>query len=305
MSKQLNNTADGNALLARIVAGKLEECALLRERSVALRKDAEQFAQKTRGFRQALLKKSSLKNHSTNHLAKQSNACAAAIICESKRASPSAGTLVRDSGGDSSPATLATQAEKADATCLSVLTDARWFSAREGDLEKARSACKLPVLRKDFIIDNLQVYESRLLGADCILLIMRLLEDNQAQELELSALELGMDVLVEVHNEHELERVLKHLQADMIGVNSRDLQSLGINLARALKLIAQVPASRIAIAESGMRKPEDLLPFIKARAENCSLAFLIGEAIMRAQDPQQTIKNFCQVANPSSLTQVA
>ncbi len=283
MNKSRNNGGDGsNALLASIIAGKREECARLRERATSLRQDAESLTQKTRGFRKAL------------------NSRALSIICESKRASPSAGVLNKNSSEDSSPAIFAARAEKAGATCLSLLTDARWFCARERDLEKARAACALPVLRKDFIIDNLQIYETRLLGADCVLLIMRLLEDGQAKELEQSALALGMDVLVEVHNEHELERALKHLRADMIGVNSRDLQSLEINLARALELFAQVPASRIAIAESGMRKPEDLLPFIKVRAESCSsgkynLAFLIGEAIMRAQNPQQAIEKFCQV----------
>ena len=229
-----------------------------------------------RGFRRALLQRLSHKQ--------------AALICESKRASPSAGAL-RSYG---SPAETAQHLERGGAACLSVLTDRAWFHARCHDLEQVRAASRLPVLRKDFLIDPVQIWQARAMGADCVLLVMRFLEAKQAQEMEALALELDMDVLVEVHGEEELEVAVRHLQALMIGVNARDLQSLSIDLVRAAAMVSRVPKDRLAVAESGLRKPDDLLPFLAART--APLAFLVGEAIMRSDDTQGCVAAFAQAA---------
>ena len=274
----------GEGLLARILAAKREECVALlaRDQQRLLQKRAREQASgegAARGFRQALLQRLSRGE--------------AALICESKRASPSAGAL----GSYGKPDEMARRMERGGAACLSVLTDRAWFHARPDDVERVRDASKLPVLRKDFLIDPVQITQARAMGADCVLLVMRLLEAKQAQELEALALELGMDVLVEVHEEAELEVAISNLQALMIGVNARDLQSLSIDLTRAARLVSRVPDDRLAVAESGLRKPEDLLPFLEARS--APLAFLIGEAIMRSADPQSCVADFAEAARPS------
>ena len=234
-----------------------------------------------RGFRQALL----------HNLSRGE----AALICESKRASPSAGAL-RSYG---SPAEMAQDLERGGAACLSVLTDRKWFHACPHDLQRAHEASRLPVLRKDFFIEPVQIWQARAMGADCVLLVMRFLEAKQAQELEALAIELGMDVLVEVHEEEELETAVRNLQATVIGVNARDLQSLSIDLARAARLVSRVPEDRLAVAESGLRTPADLLPFLEARSQ--PLAFLIGEAIMRSDDPTLSVAAFAKVARRGEL----
>ena len=198
-----------------------------------------------------------------------------ALITELKRASPSAG-VIREAFD---PAALARIYEQAGATCLSVLTDEPFFQGSIADLKTAREAVALPVLRKDFILQPWQVYESRLIGADCILLIMAALTDNQARELEDLARALDMDVLVEVHDRRELERALG-LQTQLIGINNRNLKTLKTTLEITAELAPLVPSDRFLIAESGIRTHEDVVWLCEAGARS----FLVGEGLLRQDD---------------------
>ena len=213
-----------------------------------------------RGFRAALDAKAA-----TGH----------ALVAEIKKASPSKG-LIR---ADFDPPAHARAYQAGGAACLSVLTDERWFQGADEYLTAARAACDLPVLRKDFMVDPWQVPESRALGADAILLIMAALDDGLLAEIEASALDCGMDVLVEVHDEREMERAMK-LKSRLIRVNNRDLRDFTVDFARTYELIGKAPADCTFVAESGLMTRADL-DEMAAHGVHC---FLIGEALMRQSD---------------------
>lgn len=199
-----------------------------------------------------------------------------AVIAEIKRASPSKG-LLRD---PFRPAEIAQSYAAAGATCLSVLTDRDFFQGSEEYLREARVACELPVLRKDFIIDPYQVYEARLIGADCILLIVAALDDATLLELAELAMDLDLDVLVEVHDAAELKRALS-IGAALIGVNNRNLRTFETRLETTLDLLPQIPTGCTVVTESGIHSPADVA-LMRGRGVH---AFLVGEAFMRAPDP--------------------
>lgn len=204
----------------------------------------------------------------------------AAVIAEIKRASPSKG-LLRE---DFEPAVIAREYEAGGAAALSVLTDRDFFQGADEHLVNARAACNLPVLRKDFTIDAYQVYEARAFGADCILLIVAALGDAAIKDLAGLAVHLDMDVLVEVHDADELERVL-HLEGLMLGINSRDLRTFETNLETIMDLLASMPDDRLVIAESGIHTPQD----VARLRDNGVHSFLVGEAFMRAPHPGERL----------------
>ena len=199
-----------------------------------------------------------------------------AVIAEIKKASPSQGVI----RADFQPAQIARSYEAGGAACLSVLTDVDFFQGADAYLVQARSACGLPALRKDFVIDPWQLYEARVIGADCVLLIVAALDDAMLRELLALADELSMDALVEVHDAVELERALA-TEANLIGINNRDLRSFQVSLDVTLALKDKVPAGRLLVSESGIRTPEDVA---RLRASGVH-AFLVGEGFMRAPDP--------------------
>jgi indole-3-glycerol phosphate synthase len=199
-----------------------------------------------------------------------------AVIAEVKKASPSKGVLREQFD----PAAIAASYERHGAACLSVLTDRQFFQGKLDDLKAARGACSLPVLRKDFMMDPYQIYEARAAGADCILLIVAALTAEKLHELEAAAIELGLSVLVEVHDGAELETALQ-LKSPLIGINNRNLRTFETTLETTLGLLSRVPGDRLVITESGILKPEDVT---RMRAHQVH-GFLVGEAFMRAPDP--------------------
>ena len=254
-------------ILDKIVAVKRDEvAAAIRRKSLAVvRADAESRVL-TRDFVGALKTKIA--------------AGRPAVIAEIKKASPSKGVLREDF----IPADIAQSYAEHGAACLSVLTDVRFFQGEVDYLKQARASCQLPVLRKDFMVDPYQIYESRAMGADCILLIAACLDDAQMKDLEAIARSLDMAVLVEVHDGAELERALK-LKTPLIGINNRNLKTFEVSLDTTLTLKAQVPGDRLLVTESGILTREDVLRMGAAGVN----AFLVGEAFMRAPDPGEAL----------------
>jgi indole-3-glycerol phosphate synthase len=205
-----------------------------------------------------------------------------AVIAEIKKASPSKGVMRENFN----PAEIAGQYARAGAACLSVLTDRDYFQGHADYLKVARRACALPVLRKDFMVDAYQVYEARYWGADAILLIVAALSDSQLAELETVALQLGMDVLVEIHDGDELDRALK-LKSPLLGINNRNLRTFETSLQTTLDLLPRVPSDRLLITESGILAPSD----VTLMREHGVHGFLVGEAFMRQPDPGQALQS--------------
>jgi len=200
----------------------------------------------------------------------------AGVIAEVKKASPSKGVL----RADFRPADIARSYEEGGASCLSVLTDVNFFQGATAYLEQARAACALPVIRKDFIVDPYQVYEARAMGADAILLIVSALDHGLMADLEACAMELGMDVLVEVHDGDELTAALR-LKTQLLGINNRNLRTFEVTLDTTLGLLPRIPAERLVVTESGILGTQD----VKRMRDADVHAFLVGEAFMRAPDP--------------------
>ena len=256
----MNDTPD---ILKKIVARKHQEIAQAKsEQPVAELQAKLADADPVRGFASAIEGKI------------QSGA--AGVIAEIKKASPSKGVLRENFV----PAEIAASYEKGGAACLSVLTDRDFFQGSNDYLVAARSACGLPVIRKDFIVDPYQVYEARAMSADCILLIVACLDDGSLKKLNDLAHELGMDVLVEVHDENELHRALK-LSNRLIGINNRDLRSFEVSLDTTLAMLQHIPEDSIVVTESGIHHRDDV---VLMRSHHVN-AFLVGEAFMKAQDP--------------------
>ena len=251
-------------ILDKIVAVKRDEVAAARARRdlASLRVEAEARRGDTRGFAAALRAKLA--------------AGLPAVIAEIKKASPSKG-VIRE---QFEPVEIAGSYAANGASCLSVLTDQRFFQGSAAHLQQARAACALPVLRKDFMIDEYQVVEARATGADCILLIAACLADALMADLEACAMALGMDVLVEVHDGTELDRALR-LKTPLVGINNRNLRTFEVTLDTTLGLLPRVPVDRLLVTESGILGRGDVR---RMRAANVH-AFLVGEAFMRAADP--------------------
>jgi indole-3-glycerol phosphate synthase len=268
----MSNTPD---ILKKILACKREEVdARYAKVSQQQQADLCQSASPVRGF--------------VNAIEQKLAADKPAVIAEIKKASPSKG-LLRE---NFDPADIARSYERAGAACLSVLTDIDFFQGSDAYLQQAREACALPVLRKDFMIDPYQVYEARAIGADCILLIVAALENNVMQELSGLAAELGMDVLVEVHDAEELQRAL-NLNTRLIGINNRNLRTFETTLETTVSLLTQIPDDRIVVTESGILAPADV-QYMQEKGVN---SFLVGEAFMRAEDPGVRLAELFQSLN--------
>jgi len=255
-------------ILENIVARKYEE---VKENRAKISLDELQRlaarADAPRGFAQALRQRAAARTP--------------AVIAEVKKASPSKG-VIRE---NFNPAEIAASYQQGGAACLSVLTDIDYFQGSPEYLKQARAACDLPVIRKDFLVDPYQVVEARAMAADCVLLIVASLEDGQMAELNAAAVELGLDVLVEVHDGAELDRALK-LDTPLVGINNRNLHDFEVSLNTTLELLPQIPSDRLAVTESGILTRAD----VQLMLDNDVYGFLVGEAFMRAEDPGTELK---------------
>jgi indole-3-glycerol phosphate synthase len=260
-------------ILNRILTRKVQEIEQRQsQRSLVELKQALDTASPARGFT------GSLQNRLQQNMP--------AVIAEIKKASPSKGVMREDFN----PSEIARSYQQGGAACLSVLTDVDFFQGSDDYLIAARDACELPVIRKDFIIDPYQVYEARAMGADCILLIVAALDQNRLIELYELATELGMDVLVEVHDQPEMRRALE-LDLPMVGINNRNLRTFETRLDTTLELLPLLPENCFVVTESGIHTTEDVL-FMRKNNVN---AFLVGEAFMRAQDPGKALSNIFSI----------
>jgi len=259
----MNNTPD---ILKQILQKKVEEIQQQAE-AVPINKLATNEIP-PRGFVNAIEKKLEAKKP--------------AVIAEIKKASPSKGIL----RADFDPVAIANSYEQHGATCLSVLTDKHFFQGADEYLQQVHNACNLPILRKDFVIDAYQVYQARTIGADCILLIVAALGDAQLNDLAGLATHLGMDVLIEVHDQEELERGLA-LKLPLIGINNRNLRTFNTDLNTTISLLKQIPEQYIVVSESGINTPADIALLHKANVNT----FLVGEAFMKAPDPGIALVN--------------
>jgi len=265
-----------SGILAKIEAYKREEVAAAkRVRSFAAIESAARSAPSPRGFLRAIEREIA-----SGHLA---------LIAEIKKASPSKG-LIRP---NFDPEKLAQAYAAGGATCLSVLTDGPSFQGKPEYLALARAATVLPVLRKDFMYDTYQVAEARAWAADCILIILASVDDALARDLEQSAQSFGMDALLEIHNERELERAMR-LRSRLIGINNRDLTTFETSLATSDRLAAKIPADRIVVSESGIFSPKDIEYLVGLRIS----AFLVGESLMRESDVEAATRAL--IARPQS-----
>ena len=259
-------------ILNKILAVKADEVAAAKKQRdlYSLRSEVEsdqEARRELRGFEQGLRAKIA--------------AGQAGVIAEVKKASPSKGVL----RPDFQPAAIAQSYAEHGAACLSVLTDVQFFQGSVDYLRQARAACALPVLRKDFMVDLYQVYEARAMGADAILLIVSALDHGLMAELEACALELGMDVLVEVHDGEELDAALK-LRTPLVGINNRNLRTFEVTLDTTLGLLDRIPQDRLVVTESGIMGPADVKRMRDANVH----AFLVGEAFMRAENPGRELQ---------------
>lgn len=251
-------------VLEKILARKVQEVAERSARvSLAELEGLAAQADPVRGFANALLAQAKLKQP--------------AVIAEIKKASPSKG-VIRE---DFVPADIAKSYELGGATCLSVLTDVDYFQGADQYLREARAACKLPVIRKDFMIDPYQIVEARALGADCVLLIVSALDDVKMAELAAVAKSVNLDVLVEVHDADELERALKTLDTPLVGINNRNLHTFEVSLETTLDLLPRVPRDRLVVTESGILNRAD----VELMEISEVYSFLVGEVFMRAEQP--------------------
>lgn len=256
-------------VLQKILARKAEEVAERRARvSFAEVEQLARAADAPRGFANALLERAKRREP--------------AVIAEVKKASPSKGILRENFD----PADIARSYEEGGAACLSVLTDIDFFLGSDAYLKEARAACKLPVIRKDFMIDPYQVVEARAIGADCILLIVSALDDVRMAELASVAKDVGLDVLVEVHDALELERALKILDTPLVGINNRNLHTFEVSLDTTLDLLPEIPRERMVITESGILNRAD----VELMEVSEVFGFLVGEAFMRADEPGTELK---------------
>ena len=256
-------------VLEKILARKAEEVAERSARASLAEVEAlARAADAPRGFARALQERVARKQ--------------AAVIAEIKKASPSKGVLREDFV----PAEIARSYEAGGAACLSVLTDIDFFQGADQYLREARAACSLPVIRKDFMIDPYQIVEARALGADCVLLIVAALDDVRMAELAATAKDVGLDVLVEVHDGAELERALNTLDTPLVGINNRNLHTFEVSLETTLDLLPRIPRERVVITESGILSRAD----VELMEINEVHAFLVGEAFMRAEEPGSELK---------------